>query len=955
MKNYERSFASRHIGVTQEETKVMLQKVGAKSMDEFIKETIPSDILLEEDLKLPEAMSEAAYAQHIFALGERNERFTTVIGQGWYGTITPAVVQRNILENPVWYTSYTPYQAEISQGRLEALINFQTMISDLTGMELANCSLLDEATAAAEAVTMMMFQRSRKQAKAGDCTVLVDKNIFPETLAVMRTRAIPQGVDLQLVDVDTAAIPNNCIGVILQYPDSDGEIKDHRSLTTKAHDMGAKVAVIADLLSLALLTPPGEWGADIVCGSTQRMGIPRFFGGPSAGYFASSLDSRRLMPGRIIGQSVDRYGKPCFRLALQTREQHIKRERATSNICTAQALLATMAGFYAAYHGPEGIKAIAQDIHAGAYRLSQAIKSLGYSLVNRYFFDTLRIVLPTAVTTSELRKVAEAHRINLRYFTNGDVGLSIDEQCTNDILQSLLDVFAIAVNKKCVLPLFEETTIEPCHPDLIRTSSFLEHEVFNKYHCETEMMRYMKRLERKDISLAHSMIALGSCTMKLNAAQELLPLTQPGWVDIHPLVPASQAKGYHEMIDDLCKRLDVITGMADITLQPNSGAAGEYTGLRMIRSYLEHVGQGNRKYVLIPDSAHGTNPASARQAGYEVIHCKSDDQGNIDVADLESLADKYADELAALMITYPSTHGIFEVQIRRIVDKIHAVGAQVYMDGANMNGQIGYTSPGFIGADVCHLNLHKSFSSPHGGGGPGIGAVGLAEHLIPFKPSHVIWGDDGIQVASAPYGSAGILSVTYGYICMMGAYGLKHATEQAILSANYIADALKDTYGILYRGAGGYVGHELILECRNISQKTGLSENDIAKRLMDYGYHAPTLSFPVHGTLMIEPTESESLEELNRFILAMKGIWSELQQVVRGELSKEENPLANAPHPEYEAVANDWGHPYTRQQAVYPNEEVRQNKFWVNTARVNDTLGDRHLLPTRYGSLEEVS
>lgn len=953
MKNYERSFASRHIGVTQEETQKMLHKVGAASMDEFIKKTIPSDILLKEDMPLPEAMSEAAYAKHIYALGEKNERFTTVIGQGWYGTILPAVIQRNILENPVWYTSYTPYQAEISQGRLEALINFQTMVTDLTGMELANCSLLDEATAAAEAVTMMMYQRSRKQVKAGLCRVLVDKNIFPETLAVMRTRGLPQGVDLQLVDIDNVDLTEDCIGLVLQYPNSDGAVINHRALTVKAHEAGIKVAVIADLLSLALLTPPGEWGADIVCGSTQRMGIPRFFGGPSAGYFACSLAAKRVMPGRIIGQSLDRYGKPCFRLALQTREQHIKRERATSNICTAQALLATMSGFYAAYHGPEGIKAIAEDIHAGAYRLSIALKSLGYSMLSDYFFDTLRIILPADLDVRVLCNIAEERKINLRYFENGDVGLSVDEQCTDEVLQAILNVFAFAVHEMCELPVLTAKEVLPCHPDLIRTSAYLQHEVFQKYHCETEMMRYMKRLERKDISLAHSMIPLGSCTMKLNAAQELLPLTQLGWVDIHPLVPASQVKGYHEMINDLCNRLSIITGMADMTLQPNSGAAGEYTGLRMIRSYLESIGQGDRKYVLIPDSAHGTNPASSIQAGYEVIHCKCDEQGNVDVADFESQVDKYADDLAALMITYPSTHGIFEVEIRRLVDKIHAVGAQVYMDGANMNGQIGYTSPGLIGADVCHLNLHKSFASPHGGGGPGIGAVGLAKHMIPHKPSHVIWGNRGIQVAGAPYGSAGIASVTYAYICMMGADGLKHATDQAILSANYIAEALKDSYGILYRGAGGYVGHELILECRTISKLTGLTENDISKRLMDYGYHAPTLSFPVHGTLMIEPTESESLEELDRFILAMKGIWEELQQVARGELTKDENPIANAPHAEYEAVANHWGHPYTRQQAVYPNEEVRNNKFWVNVARVNNTLGDRHLLPTRYGSLKE--
>lgn len=945
-------FADRHIGVTSTEAEHMLRVIGAENMDEFVKQTIPQDILLKEDIQLPPAMSESEYAVHIQKLGKKNQCFTSLIGQGWYGTITPAVIQRNVLENPVWYTSYTPYQAEISQGRLEALMNFQTMVSDLTAMELSNCSLLDEATAAAEAVTMMMNMRSRKQIKEGGHTVLVDKHIFPEILAVMYTRAVPQGILLEVVDIAQTEFTDEHIGLIVQYPNSDGTVVNYSELTRRAHKADVQVAVIADLLALTLLTPPGEWGADIVVGSSQRMGIPRFFGGPSAAFLAAPLSAKRMVPGRIIGLSVDTHEKTCYRMALQTREQHIKRERATSNICTAQALLATMASFYAIYHGPDGLAAIAQGIHLTTMRLLAALKKVGYRPISEYVFDTVRLELPNFVKVNELQELALSKHINLRYFENGDVGFSIDEQVTEEIVQRLMTVFTHAAHHEWSLPIMNDEECPPCHPDLIRTTSYMTHEVFNLYHNETEMMRYIKRLERKDISLIHSMIPLGSCTMKLNAAQELLPISQLEWADIHPLAPQEQTQGYIEMLTDLRRRLAIIIGMDDVTLQPNSGASGEYTGLRMIREYLTSKGEGHRKYVLIPDSAHGTNPASAIQAGYEILHIKSDKNGNVDIADFDRLITEYGSNIAAFMITYPSTHGIFEVDIRYMCDAIHEVGAQVYMDGANMNGQAGLTSPGYIGADVCHLNLHKTFAIPHGGGGPGVGAVGAEEHLLPFMPTHTQWGNGGIQVASAPYGSAGVMSITYGYLCMMGADGLKRATQQALLSANYIAKALEDTYGIVYRGANGYVGHELILECRRVTETTGITVSDIAKRLIDYGYHAPTLSFPVSGTLMVEPTESESLVEIDRFILAMRGIWEEIYQVVSGEFPKEDNVLVNAPHPEYEAVANYWSHPYSREQAVYPNEEVRINKFWVNVSRIDNTLGDRHLVPTRYGRLE---
>ena len=830
-------------------------------------------------------------------------------------------------------------------------MNFQTAVSDLTAMPLANCSLLDEATAGAEAVTMMHSLRPRDMQKAGANTVLVDENIFPQTLAVMKTRALPQGIEIRTCPYRDMEFTPDVFACVLQYPNADGQVEDYRALVQQAHDARCLVTVSADLLSLALLVPPGEWGADIVFGTTQRLGTPMFYGGPSAAYFATRDEYKRNMPGRIIGWSKDKYGKLCFRMALQTREQHIKREKATSNICTAQALLATMAGFYAVYHGPQGIRDIALRIHSIAAFLEREINKLGYRQVNTCYFDTLQFALPEGMTAEQVRTVALNHEVNLRYFDNGNVGLSIDETTDVEAVNVLLSIFGIAAEKDypsvsdipqlCTLP-----------SDFKRQSPYLMHEVFNKYHTETEMMRYIKRLDRKDISLAHSMIPLGSCTMKLNAAAEMLPLSRPEFMNLHPLVPQDQAEGYCELIHNLGEALKTITGFAGISFQPNSGAAGEYTGLRVIRSYLESIGQGHRNKVLIPASAHGTNPASAVQAGFVPVTCSCDDQGNVSLSDLQAKAEANKDELAALMITYPSTHGIFETDIIEICRIIHACGAQVYMDGANMNAQVGLTNPGFSGADVCHLNLHKTFASPHGGGGPGVGPICVASHLVPFLPGHGLWGNDANEVSSAPYGSAGILPITYGYIRMMGAEGLTRATKVAILNANYLAACLKDTYGVVYTGANGRVGHEMILECRKVHEETGISENDIAKRLMDYGYHAPTLSFPVHGTLMIEPTESESLAELENFVTSMLSIWNEIQEVKEGRADAQDNVLLNAPHPEYEIVEDAWEHSYTRQKAAYPTEAVRENKFWINVARVDNTLGDRKLLPTLYGRFD---
>lgn len=942
---------NRHIGITPQEEETMLRKIGVGSLDELIDKTIPSNIRLDKPLDLPEPMTEYEFAGHIAQLASKNKLYTTYIGMGWYGTITPAVIQRNVFENPVWYTSYTPYQTEVSQGRLEALMNFQTAVCDLTGMPLANCSLLDEGTAAAEAVTMMYALRSRAQQKEGANTVFVDESIFPQTLAVMTTRAIPQGIRLTVGRYNEMELTPDIFACVVQYPNASGNVEDYRSFVEKAHAAGCKVAIAADILSLALLTPPGEWGADIVFGSTQRLGTPMFYGGPSAAYFATRDEYKRNMPGRIIGWSRDKYGKLCYRMALQTREQHIKREKATSNICTAQALLATMAGFYAVYHGQEGIRNIAERIHSITVFLEKAISKLGFHQQNVQYFDTLRFSLPDKLSAQQIRTIALSKEVNLRYFDNGDVGFSIDETTDIAAVNVLLSIFTIAAEQD-----WHKITSIPdsciLQDSIKRKTPFLTHEVFNLYHTETEMMRYIKRLDRKDISLAHSMISLGSCTMKLNAAAEMLPLSRPEFMNIHPLVPEDQAEGYHELINNLSNELKVITGFAGVSLQPNSGAAGEYTGLRVIRAYLESIGQGHRNKILIPASAHGTNPASAIQAGFTTVTCACDEHGNVDMADLRAKAEENRSDLAALMITYPSTHGIFETEIVEICKIIHDCGAQVYMDGANMNAQVGLTSPGFIGADVCHLNLHKTFASPHGGGGPGVGPICVASHLVPFLPGHHMFGNAANEVSSAPYGSAGILPITYGYIRMMGAEGLTRATKIAILNANYLAACLNDTYGIVYRGANGFVGHEMILECRKIHEETGISENDIAKRLMDYGYHAPTLSFPVHGTLMIEPTESESLAELDNFVQVMLSIWNEIQEVKDGTADKTDNVLVNAPHPEYEVVADQWDHCYSRTKAAYPTENVRENKFWINVSRVDNTLGDRKLLPTRYGTFE---
>ena len=944
-------FVNRHVGIAEEDIPAMLEAIGVKSVDELIDQTIPANIRLKEPLNLPEPMTEREFAEHIAELASKNEVFTSYIGMGWYDTICPAPIQRNVFENPVWYTSYTPYQAEVSQGRLEALLNFQTVISELTALPLTNCSLLDEATAAAEAATMFYGSRSRAQAKAGANTLFVDENVFESTLAVIKTRMIPQGINVVIGNYNTFAFTPDVFGAIVQFPNADGSIEDYKEFIAKANANETRVAVAADLMSLVLLTPPGEWGADVVFGSSQRFGIPMFYGGPSAAYFATKDEYKRAIPGRIIGISKDAYGHPAYRLALQTREQHIKREKATSNICTAQALLATMAGFYAVYHGAEGLRNIAGRIHASAGFLAAELEKLGYRQLNKDYFDTLKIELPAHVSVNALREIALECKVNLRYFEGGQVGISIDETTQPTDIGVLLYIFAGAAGKDYML---EEAIPEKTYFDqkFARTSDFLQEDVFKKYHTETELMRYITRLGRKDVSLAQSMISLGSCTMKLNAASEMLPLSRAEFMNIHPYAPEEQVEGYTELIENLCCYLAEITGFKGVTLQPNSGAAGEYTGLRVIRAYLESIGQGHRNIVLLPASAHGTNPASAIQCGYTTVTVKCDENGNIDLEDFRAKAEANKDNLAASMITYPSTHGIFEVDIKEMCDIVHACGGQLYMDGANMNAQVGLTNPGTIGADVCHLNLHKTFASPHGGGGPGVGPICVAEHLVPFLPGHGIFGNAQNQVSSAPFGSAGILPITYGYIRMMGTEGLTMATKIAILNANYLAACLKDTYGIVYRGANGFVGHEMILECRKVHEETGISENDIAKRLMDYGYHAPTLSFPVHGTLMIEPTESESLAELDNFVDVMLNIWQEIQEVKNGEADKDDNVLINAPHPEYEIVSDRWEHSYTREKAAYPIESVRENKFWINVARVDNTLGDRKLLPTRYGTFE---
>ncbi len=937
MQNY---LEPRHIGLNKADEEKMLATVGANSVHELIEQIIPADIRLSEPLDLPEALTEGEHLASVYALSQENKLYKSYIGRGWYDTATPAVIARNVLENPVWYTSYTPYQAEVSQGRLEALFIFQTTVSDLTGLPLANCSLLDEATAAAEAVTMMRNLRSRQQVKDGANKLFVDNNIFPETLAVLKTRAAGQGIELVFGDYALFTFTPEFFGAILQLPNANGLVEDYTAFTEAAHAAGAKVAVVADILSLALLKAPGTWGADIVCGSTQRLGIPMGFGGPVAGYMATRDEYKRDMPGRIIGLSKDAHERPAYRLALQTREQHIKREKATSNICTAEALTAMMAGFYAVYYGAEGIRAIAEEIHGKAVYLSEMVQAYGFSQENTQFFDTLKIGLPEGVTLEQFKSYAEEQACNFFYHEDGTIGLSINETTNLDDMNALFELFAWASGNVASYEESEEVFegLWAIDEALVREVDYLQADVFKKYHTETEMMRFLKRLERKDISLTHSMIPLGSCTMKLNPAAAMLPITYNGFMGVHPMAPAEQVAGYTQMLEELQEQLSIITGFAACSLQPTSGAAGEYAGLVIIRDYLHRQGQAHRNILLIPASAHGTNPASCVQAGFIPVVVKCDEGGNTDLADWRAKAEEHKDALAGCMITYPSTHGIFETAIREMCQIVHNNGGQVYMDGANMNAQIGWTNPGVIGADVCHLNLHKSFASPHGGGGPGVGAVCVAEHLVPSLPS-----EDNNRVSSALYGNANMALISYGYIRMMGEEGLRNATAAAILSANYMAAKLKDAYGIVYTGANGRVGHELILDCRQFKD-AGITESDIAKRLMDFGYHAPTLSFPVHGTLMIEPTESESLAELDRFIEAMLTIREEIAEIERGEADKADNVLINAPHPEYEVVSDTWNHAYSREKAAYPLAWLRENKFWISVARVDNGWGDRNLV-----------
>lgn len=928
----------RHIGLSEQDEQKMLKVIGAESVEQLIAETMPEDILLKEPVELPEPLTEQQMLDSLTASAQANVLNRSYIGRGWYGTITPSVIRRNVLENPVWYTSYTPYQAEVSQGRLEALFNFQTMISDLTGLPLANCSLLDEATSAAEAVTMMRNLRSREQVKNGVCKVFVDEKIFPNTLSVMQTRAAGQGIELVIGRYADFEPTTDYFGAIAQMPNADGAIEDYTDWIEDCHAAGLKVAIVADLMAMALLRP---LDADIVCGTAQRFGLPMGFGGPTAGYMATRDEYKRDLPGRIIGLSKDTYEHPAYRLALQTREQHIKREKATSNICTAEALCAMMAGFYGVYHGAEGIREIAEGIHSKTTYLNEMIQAYGYRQENTEFFDTLKITAgENADWQTRLKEKAEALDINLYYDQDGWVGISLDETVTIDDMNDLIELFAETSGN---MPQYEENEsvfdgLCSIDESRIREVDYLRADVFRKYHTETEMMRYIKRLDRKDISLTHSMIPLGSCTMKLNPATAMTPITWPGFTAVHPMAPADQVEGFREILDELEEQLCAITGFAACNLQPTSGAAGEYTGLITIRDFLHKSGQSQRNVLLIPASAHGTNPASCVQAGFVPVVVKCDEQGNTDLNDWREKAEQNKNILAGCMITYPSTHGIFEMAIREMCQIIHDNGGQVYMDGANMNAQIGYTNPAFIGADVCHLNLHKSFASPHGGGGPGVGAICCAEHLVASMPTA-----DHNRVSSALYGNANMALISYSYIAMMGTEGLRAATAAAILSANYMAAKLRDAYGVVYVGTRGRVGHELILDCRQF-HAIGITESDIAKRLMDFGYHAPTLSFPVHGTLMIEPTESESLQEIDRFIDALLTIREEIREIERGEAEPKDNVLINAPHPEYEVVADEWKHSYSRRKAAYPTDWVAENKFWIPVSRVDNGFGDRNLV-----------
>ncbi|MBN1118254.1 MAG: aminomethyl-transferring glycine dehydrogenase [Bacteroidales bacterium] len=941
------NFIHRHLGPRETDVNKMLQIIGLPNLDELINKTVPPSIRFKSPIDLPAGINEYEYFKSIRKLASKNKVFKSYIGMGYYHTVFPAVIQRNILENPSWYTSYTPYQAEISQGRLEALLNFQTVITELTGFEVANASLLDEATAVAEAMAMLYNARSRSEVKEGLNVFFVDENIFPQNWAVIQTRAESLGIVLEKGNFKENALNEKLFGAFVQYPAGDGSIQDYTAFIEKVHVHGAKLIMATDIMSLVMLTPPGELGADAVVGSAQRFGIPMGYGGPHAAFLATKEEFKRFIPGRIIGVSKDKFGNLALRMALQTREQHIKREKATSNICTAQALLANMAGMYAIYHGPEGLSRIATHCHQTAGTLSDKLADLGFINKNQNFFDTLRIKLPEGVTQKDIRIHALEREINLRYFNDGDIGISVDETTSIIDLNKLVEVFAATKKMKFsnIQELKDQVWFEH---KFARKGAIMQQPIFNSYRSETELMRYIKRLEHKDISLTHSMISLGSCTMKLNAAVEMLALSWPEIGEIHPFVPLNQTEGYQQLFHELGKTLLKITGFEAISFQPNSGAAGEYAGLLVIKKFHEANGQKKRDVVLIPASAHGTNPASAVMAGYrvEVVNC--DDKGNIDINDLKDKAEKDKENLAAFMVTYPSTHGVFEPDIKEMIEIIHKNGGQVYMDGANMNAQVGLTSPAEIGADVCHLNLHKTFAIPHGGGGPGVGPICVAGHLVEFLPAHPIIETGGVNgmpaVAAAPYGSASILTISHAYCNMLGADGLTLATKLAILNANYIAARLNKYYPVLYTGKTGYIAHEMILDCRPFKQKCGVTETDIAKRLIDYGFHAPTLSFPVHGTLMVEPTESESKEELDRFIDAMIAIYYEMEEIEKS--GDTDNPLLNAPHTLEEVTADEWNHSYSREKAAFPVDWLKGNKYWPPVARIDNAYGDRNLMCT---------
>ncbi len=935
------SFKLRHIGPSSKDVTDMLGAINADSMEQLIQETVPNDILLKQPLRLDTAMSEQEYAAHIQKLAVKNKVFKSYIGLGYHEACLPAVIQRNILENPGWYTAYTPYQAEIAQGRLEALLNYQTMVCDLTGMEIANASLLDESTAAAEAMTMLYAVRSRTQKKENVCKFFVSEELLPQTLSLLQTRAIPLGIELVIGDHTTFDFGTDFYGAIVQYPGASGQLYDYTEFVQKAHDADIKVAVAADILSLVLLKSPGSFDADVVVGTTQRFGIPLGYGGPHAAYFATRAAYKRNIPGRIIGVTQDTNGNRALRMALQTREQHIKRDKATSNICTAQVLLAVMAGMYAVYHGAEGLKYIAAKVHRSAVHLSAALTQLGYQQQNTAFFDTIRIT----ADAQAIAAIAVQHEVNFYYPDTNTVTIAINEATTLADLNTIIAIFATVAKQpsSTITALATDSSIDA---NLERTTPFLTHETFNSYHSETELMRYIKKLERKDLSLNHSMIPLGSCTMKLNAASEMLPLSNPQWNNIHPMVPLDQAVGYQEVLQKLEAQLTEITGFAATSLQPNSGAQGEFAGLMVIRAYHESRNDHHRNICLIPSSAHGTNPASAVMAGMRVIVTKATEEGNIDVEDLREKATKYKDNLAALMVTYPSTHGVYESAIQEITKIIHDNGGQVYMDGANMNAQVGLTHPGAIGADVCHLNLHKTFAIPHGGGGPGVGPICVASQLAPFLPSNPIVPTGGAQaitaISAAPWGSALACLISYGYITMLGEEGLTSATAYAILNANYIKERLAGHYQTLYAGERGRAAHEMIIDCRPFKAH-GIEVTDIAKRLMDYGFHAPTVSFPVAGTIMIEPTESESKAELDRFCDAMISIRKEIETASTEDPN---NILKNAPHTLAMLTAEEWDFPYSRAEAAYPLPYVAENKFWPSVRRVNDAYGDRNLICT---------